>query len=196
MACSTAGSEVKTGTYHGMIHEMNGNGRPKGSASTPTGTNPSTIVIYLYDYAGQPWKTQLRVRQVMNQLYQSTPDGISGDEDNGQMSAWYVFSALGLYPVCPGSDAYAIGSPLFDRATLTVGTNRQFGINTRDNGPQRFYINSASLNHQPFNQVFLTHNQIVTGGEINFEMTSFPNYSWAIDEKARPPAALSLLHSP
>ena len=129
----------------------------------------------------------------MNQLYQSTPDGLSGDEDNGQTSAWSVFSALGFYPVCPGSDVYAIGSPLFDRVTLTVADKKQFVVAAQDNGPQRPYIHAASLNGKPFNKIFLTHDQITAGGEIKFEMTSFPDYLWAVGEKDRPPALMPSL---
>lgn len=187
-----AGSEVKTGTYHWMIHEMN-EMVAQGFGQYAHCNEPNHHVVYLYDYAGQPWKTQFRARQVLNQLYQSTPDGISGDEDNGQMSAWYVFSALGFYPVCPGSDVYAIGSPLFDKATLTLAGQKQFTIIASDNGPQRPYIRGATLNGQPFDKVFLTHGQITGGGEIKFEMTSFPDYHWAADEKDRPPALLPLL---
>jgi predicted alpha-1,2-mannosidase len=182
-----AGSEVKVGTYHGMIHEMN-EMVAQNFGQYAHGNEPVHHVIYLYDYAGQPWKTQIRARQVMNQLYQSTPDGISGDEDTGQMSAWYVFSAMGIYPVCPGSDVYAIGSPLFDRATLTVAPNRQFTILAQNNGPQRPYIHAATLNGESFNQVYLTHTQITHGGELKLEMTSGPDYHWATDEKSRPPA--------
>jgi predicted alpha-1,2-mannosidase len=188
-AVFNAGSEVKTGTYHGMIHEMN-EMVAQNFGQYAHGNEPVHHLIYLYDYAGQPWKTQIRVRQVMNQLYQSTPDGISGDEDTGQMSAWYVFSALGIYPVCPGSPFYAIGSPLFDKATLTVAGNHQFVIVAQDNGPQRPYIHAASLDGKSFNQVYLTHDQITHGGGITLEMTSGPDYLWAIGEKDRPPAIL------
>jgi putative alpha-1,2-mannosidase len=124
----------------------------------------------------------------MNQLYQSTPDGLSGDEDNGQMSAWYVFSALGFYPVCPGTDTYILGSPIFDRVTLNVGTNRQFIITAQDNGPQRPYIRAATLNGQPFNKVFLTHGQLTAGGQLILNMDSGPNTRWAIGEADRPTA--------
>jgi predicted alpha-1,2-mannosidase len=190
-ALFNAGSEVKTGTYHGMIHEM-AEMVAQNFGQYAHGNEPVHHVVYLYDFAGQPWKTQIRIRQVMNELYQSTPDGISGDEDTGQMSAWYVLSALGIYPVCPGSDVYAIGSPLFDKATLTVATNRQFAIVAQDNGPQRPYIHAATLNGQAFNKVYLTHGQITDGGEIKFEMVSGPDYLWAIGEKDRPPALLPL----
>jgi len=177
---------VKPGSYGHMIHEMN-EMVAQGFGQYAHGNEPVHHVAYLYNYAGQPWKTQLRVRQIMSQLYQSTPDGLSGDEDTGQMSAWYVFNALGFYPVCPGTDIYAIGSPIFDRATLTVG-KKQFIINARDNGPQRPYIKAARLNGEPYDKTWLTHGQIAGGGEITFEMTSFPEYRWGSDAGARPPS--------
>lgn len=183
-----AGSEVKVGTYHGMIHEMN-EMVAQNFGQYAHCNEPVHHVIYLYPFAGQPWKTQIRVRQVMNELYQSTPDGLAGDEDNGQMSAWYVFSALGFYPVCPGNPTYVIGSPLFDKVTLTVATNRQFVLTARDNGPQRPYIQRAFLNGKPLNQSFLTHSQIAAGGEVQFDMDSAPNYIWATAPEDRPTSA-------
>lgn len=184
-----AGSDVKVGTYRGMIHEMN-EMVAQGMGQYAHCNEPNHHVAYLYDYAGQPWKTQFRVRQIMNQLYQSTPDGLAGDEDNGQMSAWYVFSALGFYPVCPGSDAYAIGSPLFDRATLTLAGGKEFSVVAQDNGPQRPFIRAAKLNGKPLNKIFLTHEQITGGGEVWFEMDSKPERKWAADKEARPPALM------
>ena len=147
-------------------------------------------MIYLYDYVGQPWKTQSRVRQVMNLLYQPTADGLCGDEDTGQMSSWYVFSALGFYPVCPGDTNYVVGSPLFDRATLAFGTGKQFTVTARDNGPQRPYILAATINGTAFDRTFLSHDQIVRGGELVFEMTSAPDYHWAVGVESRPPATM------
>lgn len=184
-----AGSEVNTGSYHHMIHEMN-EMVAQGFGQYAHCNEPNHHVVYLYDYAGMPWKTQRRVRDVMERLYQSTSDGLSGDEDNGQTSAWYVFSALGFYPVCPGTDVYAIGSPIFNRATLTVGTNQRFVITAQNNGPQRPYIHAASLNGKSFGKAFLTHGEITAGGEIKFEMDSGPDYHWAVDEAARPPSLL------
>jgi predicted alpha-1,2-mannosidase len=184
-----AGPDVKVGTYGHLIHEMN-EMVAQGFGQYAHCNEPNHHVAYLYDYAGRPWKTQLRVRQIMNQLYQSTPDGLAGDEDNGQMSAWYVFSALGFYPVCPGSDAYAIGSPLFDRAALRMPGGKEFSIIAKDNGPQRPYVRSAKLNGQPLNKVFLTHEQITSGGEVTFVMDSMPEYRWATNEAARPPALI------
>ena len=181
----TAGSQVNVGSYHYLIHEMN-EMVAQGFGQYAHGNEPVHHVIYLYALAGQPWKTQFRIRQVMSQLYQSTPDGLSGDEDTGQMSAWYVFSALGFYPVCPGTDAYVLGSPIFDRATLNRGTDAPFVITAQANGPQRPYIRAAALNGQPFNRVYLTHGQITAGGQLLFNMDSSPNPLWAIGEADRP----------
>ena len=183
----TAGSQVKPGTYRGMIHEMN-EMVAQNLGQYAHGNEPVHHVVYLYDSAGQPWKTQIRVRQIMNELYQSTPDGICGDEDNGEMSAWYVFSALGFYPACPGNAVYALGSPVFDKTTLTLGTNQPFVISAHNNGPQRPYIEGALLNGKPFDRSFLMHEQITAGGSIEFEMASSPNYRRATGEKDRPPA--------
>jgi len=190
-ALFNAGSEVKPGTYHGMIHEMN-EMVAQNFGQYAHGNEPVHHVVYLYDYAGQPWKTQIRIREVMNELYQSTPDGISGDEDTGQMSAWYVFSALGIYPVCPGSDVYAIGSPIFDKATLTVAGGHQFTIVAQDNGPQRPYIHAASLNGHEFKKVYLTHQQITEDDELKLQMDSGPDYHWGVDKEDRPPALMPI----
>ncbi|HWH69312.1 MAG TPA: glycoside hydrolase domain-containing protein, partial [Candidatus Sulfotelmatobacter sp.] len=106
-----------------------------------------------------------------------------------------VFSALGFYPVCPGTDVYLIGSPLFDKATLSLPDRRQFTITARDNGPQRPYIRAATLNGQPFNKVFLTHGQLTAGGQLSLDMDSGPNFLWAIGVGDRPPAPLSTVRS-
>ena len=188
-----AGSKVKTGTYHFMIHEMN-EMVAQNLGQYAHGNEPVHHVIYLYDYAGQPWKTQARIRQVMNLLYQSTPDGLSGDEDTGEMSAWYVLSALGIYPVCPGTVDYLIGSPLFDSATLHLVHDQTFTITAKDNGPQKYYIDGASLNGQRFEKIYLTHNQILRGGELMLQMTSFPNHRWATGPECRPLSPLGQLH--
>jgi len=186
------GSAVNVGTYHFMIHEMN-EMVAQNLGQYAHGNEPVHHVIYLYDYAGQPWKTQARIRQVMAALYQSTPDGLSGDEDTGQMSAWYVLSALGIYPVCPGTPDYLIGSPVFDKATLSLGNGKTFTITARNNGPQEYYIEGAKLNGEPFEKIFITHDQILRGGELNFQMASFPNYHWGVDLENRPPSPLQYL---
>jgi len=183
---------VRTGTYGGMIHEMT-EMVAGGMGQYAHGNEPIHHMIYLYDYVGQPWKTQSRVRQVMTLLYQATPDGYCGDEDTGQMSAWYVFSALGFYPVCPGDPNYIIGSPLFDQATLTFSSGKTFTITAANNGPQKPYIQNAKLNDEPFNRTYLGHDEMVQGGKIVFQMTSAPDYKWATSPASRPSSALQEL---
>ncbi|MDO9634501.1 MAG: GH92 family glycosyl hydrolase [Paludibacter sp.] len=143
------------------------------------GNQPIQHAIYLYNYAGQPYKTQQRVREVMSKLYDSSESGLCGDEDNGQTSAWYVFSALGFYPVCPGSREYVIGSPLFDKATIHLENGNQFTVITQNNSPENIYIQSAKLNGKKFNNSFITHQEIMDGGELEFIMSNKPNYKWA-----------------
>jgi len=159
------------------------------------GNQPIQHMIYLYDYIGQPWKAQARAREVVTKLYQSTPDGMCGDEDTGQMSAWYVFSALGFYPVSPGTTEYLIGSPLFDRATITLPNGKKFVITAKANGPQRPYIRAASLNGQSFNKTYLNHSQLSAGGELVFEMISAPE-KWATAPDSRPASAMLQLTQP
>ncbi|HYG34407.1 MAG TPA: glycoside hydrolase family 92 protein, partial [Clostridia bacterium] len=188
-AVFTAPNTFKPGTYGGPIHEM------IEMAALDMGqyahaNEPIQHMIYLYNYVGQPWKAQSRVRLVMYKLYHPTPDGFCGDEDNGQTSSWYVFSALGFYPVCPGDTNYVIGSPLFDRATLTLPKGKKFTITAKNNGPQTPYIRGATLNGDKFNKVFLTHGQIVDGGELSFDMVSAPDYKWATGAESRPPALM------
>jgi len=186
--------DVNVGSYGRMIHEMT-EMVALNLGQYAHGNQPIQHMIYLYNHVGQPWKTQSRIRQVMNLLYQATPDGLCGDEDTGQMSAWYVFSALGFYPVCPGTTEYLIGSPLFDRATIRLPDGKRFVVTAAANGPQRPYIGRATLNGQPFNKTFLTHAQIVRGGEVVFDMSSSPDLQWGIAPESRPPAGLTQLNS-
>ena len=139
------------------------------------GNQPIQHMIYLYDTVGRPWKAQRRVRQVMDALYSPAPDGYCGDEDNGQTSAWYVFSALGFYPLTPGSLSYAVGSPLFRRATLTFEDGRRLAIEAPGNSPSAVYIRSASLNGRSLGGNFLDHNAITSGGTLRFEMSDTPD---------------------
>lgn len=139
------------------------------------GNQPIQHMIYLYDTVGRPWKAQRRVRQVMDALYSPEPDGYCGDEDNGQTSAWYVFSALGFYPLTPGSLSYAVGSPLFRRATLTFEDGRRLAIEAPGNSPSAVYIRSASLNGRSLGGNFLDHNAITSGGTLRFEMSDTPD---------------------
>lgn len=180
----TSPNTFKVGTYGGTIHEMT-EMAALDLGQYAHGNEPIHHMIYLYNSVGQPWRTQSRVRMVMNKLYQAAPDGLCGDEDTGQMSAWYVFSALGFYPVCPGDTAYEIGTPLFKRATLKVAQGKTFVVSAEKNGPQRPYIRGASLNGKAFNRTYLTHDDLINGGEISFDLTSAPNYDWATSPEAR-----------
>lgn len=184
----------RVGTYKETIHEM-----IEMAASNlgqyAHGNQPVQHMIYLYNYVGQPWKTQSRVRQVLSLLYQPTPDGFCGDEDTGQMSAWYVFSALGFYPVCPGEVNYIVGSPLFDRTVLKLPGGKTFTINARGNGPQRPYVLSATLHGKTFDRTYLTHEELLAGGEWTLQMTSTPESKWGTAPAARPPSAMKSLPS-
>ena len=176
---------VGVGTYKKMIHEMI-EMVAVSMGQYAHGNEPIQHMIYLYNFAGQPWKAQIRAREAMMRLYFPTPDGLCGDEDTGQTSAWYVFSALGFYPVCPGVPQYVIGSPLFARAELTLPDGKHFVICADRNGPLRPYIASAELNGQPFERTFLTHEEIRNGGAVTFHMESVANEKWATDRQARP----------
>ncbi|MCM1077742.1 MAG: GH92 family glycosyl hydrolase [Bacteroides sp.] len=150
------------------------------------GNQPIQHMIYLYDYSGQPWKTQQYSREVMTKMYTPAPDGYCGDEDNGQTSAWYVFSALGFYSVCPGSGEYAIGSPLLKKVTVRFENGRQLVIDAGNNNASTPYINHISLNGKkhPFN--YFTHDSLVNGGNIRFSMDSIPNYNRGTDAISAP----------
>ena len=136
------------------------------------GNQPIQHMIYLYNYAGQPWKAQYWIHQVMDRLYSPLPDGYCGDEDNGQTSAWYVFSALGFYPVCPGSNQYVIGAPYLDQATLHLENGKTVTITREGNG---CYIQSMTINGQAHGHNYLNHSQLLDGGNIRFVMSDVPN---------------------
>ena len=139
------------------------------------GNQPIQHMPYLYSYAGQPWKTQYWVRQIMERLYNSTPDGFPGDEDQGGMSSWYVLSALGLYAVTPGTDQYVLGSPLFRRATITMEDGKEFIIEAKDNSKDNVYVESRSLNGQPLSRNYITYSELTAGGTLQLQMSSQPN---------------------
>lgn len=139
------------------------------------GNQPVQHMIYLYNYAGQPWKTQLHIREVLNKLYNYLPDGYCGDEDNGQTSAWYVFSALGFYPVTPGTDQYVFGSPLFKKATLKFENGKELVINAPDNDKKNFYVGEIKLNGKELKRNFIKHGELQLGGELFFKMQDEPD---------------------
>ena len=178
-------STVKPGWYGYKIHEMT-EMEIAGMGQYAHGNQPIQHMPYLYSYAGQPWKTQYWVRQIMNRLYNSTPDGFPGDEDQGGMSSWYVLSALGLYAVTPGTDQYVIGSPLFRKATITLEDGKQFVIEALDNSPENIYIQSAELNGQPLLKNYITYGDIVRGGRLTFQMGPQPNKQRCTTKDAAP----------
>ncbi|MGQ0760723.1 MAG: GH92 family glycosyl hydrolase [Acidobacteriota bacterium] len=150
------------------------------------GNEPSHATAYLYNYAGQPWKTQYRVRQIMDNLYKPQPDGLIGNEDCGQMSAWYVLSAAGFYPVTPGSTVYAIGTPLFPEVRFNLENGKHFVIKTDGVSSANIYIQSATLSGKPYRKSFLTHDDLMAGGELVFKMGPRPNRSWGNLPDERP----------
>ena len=150
------------------------------------GNQPIQHMIYLYNYAKQPWKAQNKVRDVMKKLYSATPDGYCGDEDNGQTSAWYVFSALGFYPVTPGVPQYVFGSPLFEKVTMNLENGNTFTINSEDNNYDSHYIESLKLNGSNYNKTWIDYNDIINGGTLNFNMTKTPNKNFGVDNSSRP----------
>jgi predicted alpha-1,2-mannosidase len=177
-------NKVNVGAYGQTIHEMtemvNAN-----MGQYAHGNQPIQHMIYLYNYAGQPWKAQKWSREVMNRLYNATENGYPGDEDQGQMSSWYVLSALGIYSVCPGTDEYAIGSPVFKKATITLENKNKFTVEAVNNSKENVYIQSATLNGKPYSKNFIKHADIMNGGILRFEMGSQPQTSrgLAVDDK-------------
>ena len=139
------------------------------------GNQPAQHMIYLYDWAGQPWKTQKWVREVMNRLYSADPDGYCGDEDNGQTSAWYVFSALGFYPVCPASDEYAVGTPLFKNAVIHLENGKTLEINAEGNDAHTPYVSDFQVDGRNAQSWFLSHEEIADGAVIDFYMSEEPS---------------------
>ena len=138
------------------------------------GNQPAQHVIYLYDWVGQPWKTQYHAREVMDRLYTAKPDGYCGDEDNGQTSAWYVFSALGFYPVCPGSGEYALGSPLFRKAIVHLANGKDMVIEAPGNSSAAPYVSKVTLNGKPWSHNYLRYDDLMCGGKLEFSMSSEP----------------------
>ena len=152
------------------------------------GNEPSHHLAYLYDYAGAPWKTQQRVRQVMEEQYRDSAAGIAGNDDGGQMSAWYVMSALGFYSVCPGQPLYQIGTPLFDEVVIHAPGGKPFAIRARGASAGRTYIQSATLNGKSISRTWISHAEILAGGELVFVMGSQPNQAWGSNPADAPPS--------
>jgi predicted alpha-1,2-mannosidase len=150
------------------------------------GNQPIQHMIYLYNYAGQPWKAQYHVREVLDKLYNYTPDGYCGDEDNGQTSAWYVFSALGFYPVTPGTDEYVFGSPLFNKVTLNFENGRKLLIEARGNSKENFYVQDIKLNKRTINKNYIRQSELYKGGKLEFRMGPEPEMKRGTGEETYP----------
>ncbi len=150
------------------------------------GNEPSHHLAYLYNYAGQPWKTQKLTNRILNELYKNSPDGIAGNDDCGQISAWYVLSSMGFYPVSPGQDIYVIGTPLFNKATINLENGKTFTIKANGRSVENYYIQSATLNGKDHTKSYIKHSDIVNGGELIFEMASTPNKNWGSAKNDRP----------
>lgn len=166
---------ANTNTRQSLIHEMR-EMQVIDMGQYAHGNQPIQHMIYLYNYAGQPWKTQYWVREVMNRLYQPTPDGYCGDEDNGQTSAWYVMSALGFYSVCPGTDEYVLGAPLFRNAKIHLENGKTIEISAPLNSDENRYISDVRYNGKKYDKNYLNHSLLIKGAKIRFDMDSQPNY--------------------
>ncbi|MBN8854282.1 MAG: alpha-mannosidase [Sphingobacteriales bacterium 50-39] len=171
--------------YGGVIHEIR-EMQIAGMGQYAHGNQPIQHMIYLYNYAGQPWKAQYWVRESMRKLYKATPDGYCGDEDNGQTSAWYVFSALGFYSVCPGTDQYVLGTPLFKKATIYLENGKTFVINASASSEKNLYIDNATLNGQAYGKNWISHFDIQKGGRLDLSLNAVPNKSRGTEASAYP----------
>ncbi|MBF0649770.1 GH92 family glycosyl hydrolase [Dysgonomonas sp. GY75] len=164
----------------GMIHEMR-EMQVMDMGQYAHGNQPIQHMVYLYNYSGEPWKAQYWAREIMDKLYNPNPDGYCGDEDNGQTSAWYVFSALGFYPVCPGSDEYILGSPLFRSVTLNLENGKKVVIKADNNSKYNRYISSMTVNGKVHSKNYLTHDTLLKGANINYKMATTPNITRGIN---------------
>ncbi len=150
------------------------------------GNQPIQHMVYLYNYAGEPWKAQYWAREVMERLYTPNPDGYCGDEDNGQTSAWYVFSAMGFYPVCPGSDQYVLGAPLFDKMTVHLENGKKLQINASGNNVNTRYIDGMKMNGKEYSKNYVSFDDLMKGATIDFRMSEEPNKSRGINKEDAP----------
>lgn len=176
---------VKYGTYGTKIHEMLEMELAK-MGQYAQGNQPIQHMIYLYSYAGQPWKTQYWIRQVMDRLYNSSENGYPGDEDQGGMSSWYVLSALGIYSVCPGTDEYVLGSPKFRKATITMEDGKKFVIEAKWNSKDNVYIQNATLNGKRHTRNYIHYSDIVNGGVLELQMGNQPEKTRGTAKEDRP----------
>lgn len=164
-----------------MIHEMR-EMQVMDMGQYAHGNQPIQHMVYLYNYAAEPWKSQYWAREIMDKLYAATPDGYCGDEDNGQTSAWYVFSALGFYPLCPGSNEYVIGSPLFRFVTIKLANGREIAIRSENNSRENRFVDKITLNGKNYTKNYLVHDELMKGAKLNFKMSHSPNKNRGINK--------------
>jgi len=150
------------------------------------GNEPSHHTTYLYAYAGEQWKTAQRVREICTTMYSDKPDGLCGNEDCGQMSAWYVFSAMGMYPVNPANGSYVLGSPLFNKTEINLPDGKKFTFIAENNSEENIFIQALTLNGEPYTKSYITHKQIMEGGALVFEMGAKPNINFGREVDSRP----------
>lgn len=181
----TMEQRVNYGSYKQEIHEMREMLLSK-MGQYAHGNQPTQHVPYLYNFSGQPWKAQKYARMVTSRLYNATEKGYPGDEDQGQMSSWYVLSAMGIYSVCPGTDEYVFGSPVFKKVTISLDNGKTFTIKADNNSPQHIYIQSAALNGAVYDKNFIRYEDLLKGGELHFVMGDKPNYERGISMVSRP----------
>ena len=169
----------------GMIHEMR-EMQVMDMGQYAHGNQPIQHMVYLYNWTGQPWKAQYWTREIMDKLYNPNADAYCGDEDNGQTSAWYVFSAMGFYPVCPGTKQYAMGSPLFQKILVKLENGKTITIEAPDNNKQTRYVDDVKVNGKSVSRTWLEHDELTKGATIKFQMSSKPNKKRGTDEKDAP----------
>jgi predicted alpha-1,2-mannosidase len=186
-------NKVNVGSYGGMIHEMTEMVMAN-MGQYAHGNQPIQHMVYLYNYANEPWKSQFHAREVMRRLYDATENGYPGDEDQGQTSSWYVLSALGLYSVTPGTGEYVFGSPMFKKITINLENGKKFIIEAPLNSNENVYINSATLNGKNYSRTFILHSDIINGGVLRFDMSAKPNKYRGIAKKDKP-YSLTEIHS-
>jgi predicted alpha-1,2-mannosidase len=176
---------VKGMKSRGVIHEMR-EMQVMNMGQYAHGNQPIQHMVYMYNYSREPWKAQYWAREIMRKLYTPHPDGYCGDEDNGQTSAWYVMSALGFYTVCPGTDEYILGSPIFKSAKLHLENGKTVHIQSKNNTLNNVYVQKMKVNGKTSNKNYLTHEQFLKGAKIIFDMSDSPNYKRGIEDKDKP----------
>ncbi|MEG1587471.1 MAG: GH92 family glycosyl hydrolase [Bacteroidales bacterium] len=171
--------------YGGTIHEIR-EMQVMNMGNYAHGNQPIQHMVYLYNWSDEPWNTQYWTREIMDKLYTPYPDGYCGDEDNGQTSAWYVFSSLGFYPVCPGTNEYIVGSPLFKKATIKLANGKKLEITAPDNSSEKRFVSKMVLNGKQYDKNYLTHEVLTNGGKIEYRMSKEPNKKRGIKQEAMP----------